>query len=98
MYFLLTYDVVPDYLSAREQYREQHIQLARTSAESGELCLGGALSNPTDSAVLLFKGTSEKVARDFALNDPYVIHGLVKHWTVREWNIVIGAGVDSIGN
>jgi uncharacterized protein YciI len=47
--------------------------------------------------VLLFKGESEEVARQFARNDPYVINGLVTNWTVRQWDIVIGAGVDRIG-
>jgi uncharacterized protein YciI len=96
MFFLLTYTVIPTYLEARQQYRQHHIQLANVAAQRGELCLGGALSPPTDSAVLLFKGESEEVARQFAINDPYVVNGLVTNWTVRQWDIVIGAGVDPI--
>ncbi|WP_032095476.1 MULTISPECIES: YciI-like protein [unclassified Alteromonas] len=97
MFFLLTYTVIPGYLEARQQYRQQHIQLANEAAQRGELCLGGALSAPTDSAVLLFKGDSDEVAKQFAKNDPYVVNGLVTNWTVRQWDIVIGAGVDPIG-
>ena len=96
MFFLLTYSVIPTYLEARQQYRQQHIQLANEAAKRGELCLGGALSDPADSAVLLFKGESEEVAKQFAINDPYVVNGLVTNWTIRQWDIVIGAGVDSI--
>ncbi|WP_269520910.1 YciI-like protein [Alteromonas sp. BMJM2] len=97
MFFLLTYTVIPGYLEARQQYRQQHIQLANEAAQRGELCLGGALSDPTDSAVLLFKGGSDEVAKQFAKSDPYVVNGLVTNWTVRQWNIVIGAGVAPIG-
>ena len=25
-----------------------------------------------------------------AVPDPYVVHGLVTSWTVREWNVVVG--------
>jgi uncharacterized protein YciI len=96
MFFLLTYSVIPTYLEARQQYRQQHIQLANEAAKRGELCLGGALSGPADSAVLLFKGESEEVAKQFAINDPYVVNGLVTNWTIRQWDIVIGAGVESI--
>lgn len=97
MFFLLTYTVIPGYLEARQLYRQQHIQLANEAAQRGELCLGGALSAPTDYAVLLFKGDSDEVAKQFAKNDPYVVNGLVTNWTVRQWDIVIGAGVDPIG-
>jgi uncharacterized protein YciI len=97
MFFLLTYTVIPGYLEARQQYRQQHIQLANEAAQRGELCLGGALSAPIDSAVLLFKGDSDEVAKQFAKNDPYVVNGLVTNWTVKQWDIVIGAGVDPIG-
>jgi hypothetical protein len=56
------------------------------------LLLGGALANPVDGAVLLFKGDSPTVAEDFARADPYVTSGLVKRWYVREWTTVAGEG------
>jgi heme-degrading monooxygenase HmoA len=52
--------------------------------------LGGALANPADGAVLLFKGDSPAVAENFAKADPYVTSGLVKRWHVREWTTVAG--------
>jgi len=52
--------------------------------------LGGALANPVDGALLLFKGDSPAVAEDFAKADPYVLNGLVKRWYVREWTTVAG--------
>ncbi|MBQ4892292.1 MULTISPECIES: YciI-like protein [unclassified Shewanella] len=93
MYFLLTYDVVSDYISRRETYRDEHIKLALSAVERGELLLGGALTEPSDGAVLLFKGSSPDIAEKFAKQDPYVQNGLVKNWKVRAWSIVLGAGV-----
>ena len=58
--------------------------------ERGELMQAGALANPVDGAVLLFRGESQEVAESFAKADPYVRNGLVKNWRVREWNTVVG--------
>jgi len=58
--------------------------------DRGELVLGGALANPVDGAVLLFKGDSPEIAESFAKVDPYVTSGLVKRWYVREWTTVAG--------
>ncbi|APE04801.1 MAG: hypothetical protein CL600_12505 [Alteromonas sp.] len=94
MYFLLTYEVTSNYEQARAPYREQHLALAKAAADAGELCLGGAVADPADSAILVFKGSSKDVAEKFALNDPYVINGVVTRWAVRQWNVVIGAYTD----
>jgi uncharacterized protein YciI len=65
--------------------------MAWKASECGELFLGGALTNPMDTALLLFKGDSPEVAEKFARADPYVTNGIVKRWTVREWTTVAGA-------
>jgi uncharacterized protein YciI len=94
MYYLLTYDVIPEYLEKRESFREAHLQLALSAVSRGELRLGGALAAASLGAVLLFEGESAKVAEDFAAQDPYVLNGLVTSWHVNEWSIVLGAGVE----
>lgn len=90
MHYLLFYDVVPDYLERRGQYRAEHIALARDAHARGELVLAGALADPVDGAVLLFSGLSRDVAATFAAKDPYVLNGLVRDWRVREWTTVVG--------
>ena len=90
-HFLLIYDVVEEYLARRAAYRDEHLSLARAAAGSGELRYGGAFANPADGAVLAFRGADRGVAERFALADPYVRHGLVTRWTVREWTVVVGA-------
>ena len=84
------YDVVDDYVERRAPFRATHIALARDAIARGELVLGGALANPADGVVLLFKGDSPKAAEAFAEADPYVKNGLVTHWRVREWTTVVG--------
>ena len=91
MHYLLFYEVGEDYMERRGQFRDGHLTKAWSASERGELVLAGALANPADMAVLLFKGESPEVAENFAKADPYVINGLVKRWYVREWTTVAGA-------
>jgi len=90
MHYLLMYDLVPDYLERRGQYRDAHLKLAWAAVERGDLLLAGALAEPTDGAVLLFNGASPAAAEAFAKADPYVLSGLVTRWRVREWITVVG--------
>ena len=90
MYWLLLYDLVDDYLDRRAPLRDEHLGLARAAHERGELLMAGALAEPADGAVLVFKADDASVAESFASRDPYVKNGLVKNWTVRSWTVVIG--------
>ena len=90
MHYLLFYEVGDDYVSRRGEFREAHLAKAWQASARGELVLGGALANPVDGAVLLFKGESAEVAEKFAKADPYVTSGIVKRWHVREWTTVAG--------
>lgn len=90
MHYLLTYEVVSDYVTRRTPSRAAHIGLARAAMARGELVLGGALGNPPDAVALLFQGASPAAAEAFAREDPYVQAGLVTSWRVREWTTVVG--------
>jgi uncharacterized protein len=90
MHYLLFYDVVPDYVERRTPFRAEHLALARAAHARGELVLGGALAEPADGAVLLFKGDGPAAAEAFAAADPYVRNGLVTRWRVRAWATVVG--------
>ncbi|HAN99324.1 MAG TPA: hypothetical protein DCQ98_18725 [Planctomycetaceae bacterium] len=91
MHHLLIYDVVDDYVARRAPYRDEHLALARASEARGELLLGGALDDPVDQAVLVFRGETPDAARRFVEQDPYVRHGLITGWRIRPWKTVIGA-------
>jgi uncharacterized protein len=75
MRYLLFYEVADDYVFRRPQFRDAHLEKAWQASERGELVLGGALSNPIDGAVLLFKGDSPEIAEKFARADPYATSG-----------------------
>jgi uncharacterized protein YciI len=88
-YYLLFYHVVDDYVARRARFRDEHLRLARAAHERGELILGGALSDPADAALLVFRAADKSVVEDFVQADPYVINGLVKKWEIRPWTVVI---------
>ena len=92
MHFVLLYDIVDNFAEKRTPFRDQHLGKVSASHEAGELLLAGALANPVDGAMLVFRGPTAKAAEEFAKADPYVTSGLVTRWRVREWATVIGDG------
>lgn len=76
MHFLLIYTLASDYLERRVDFRGAHLTLAWQSHHRGELILGGALPDPVDTAVLLFRADAAGVAEQFAEADPSVRNGL----------------------
>ena len=93
-YYMLIYSLQDNYLKDRGKYREEHLGLAKDAAERGDLVLGGAMDDPADEAILIFRSENEEIAKEFAENDPYVKNGLIKEWKVRKWNAVIGSKID----
>jgi uncharacterized protein len=91
-HWLLRYEVAPDYLARRGEYRAAHLDLAWAAAERGELLLGGAVGDPPSEALLLFVGDGPDAAERFAAADPYVTAGLVARWEVLPWATVAGTG------
>ena len=89
-YFALTYDVVPNFAERRMAFREAHLRMVRDAQERGQLIMAGALGQPPDGALLVFRGESAAIAEDFARADPYVREGLVPSWRVRAWTAVVG--------
>jgi uncharacterized protein len=92
MHYVLLYEVRDDYVEKRGQFRELHLKHASASFDRGELILGGALADPIDGAMLIFRGPTADAAEAFAKVDPYVTNGLVTRWRVRKWSTVIGDG------
>lgn len=90
VHLVLIYDLVDDYLDRRGPLREEHLALARAAHERGDLALAGAFAEPADRALLVWSTEDESVVRAFAEADPYVANGLVQHWEIRPWNVVVG--------
>jgi uncharacterized protein YciI len=90
MHYILFYKTIEGYAEKRAPFREEHLRLAQAARDNGSLVMAGALADPADGAVLVFKGENPSVAEKFAHNDPYVKNGLIAEWHVRAWTVVIG--------
>jgi uncharacterized protein YciI len=88
-YFVLSYEVVDDFVNKRTPFRPAHLQEVRSAHERGDIVMAGALGEPSE-ALIIFRGKERSVAENFAANDPYVKSGIVKKWTVRPWTVVVG--------
>lgn len=89
-YYALFYEVVDDFVRRRAPYREEHLRLAREAHARGDLVLAGALADPADRALLVFRVENRGVVEDFARRDPYVTNSLVVRFQVRPWRVVVG--------
>ncbi len=94
-FFLLTYKYVPDVLTKRVPLRAEHLQLAQRYASEGKILLGGALTDPVDSAAVIFKTDTKEDIEKFVEADPYVQKGIVTEYKIREWNVVVGSLQDA---
>jgi len=90
VYWILFYDVVDDYLERRTPHRPAHFDHLEAAQARGELVMAGALAEPADGAVLVFRAPTPAPVEEFARTDPYVRAGVVTAWRVRQWTVVIG--------
>ena len=56
MHYMLTYELAPDYLARRGEFRNEHLKLAWDAQQRGEILIAGALAEPADTALLVFTG------------------------------------------
>jgi uncharacterized protein YciI len=55
----------------------------------GVLLMAGPYADPAEGAMGIF--TDRASAEEFIAGDPFVVHGVVAQWTLREWNEVLDA-------
>jgi uncharacterized protein YciI len=88
MYYILFYKTVENYFERRAPLRGEHLDLVHSFHADGRLIMAGALADPPDAAILIFKGDSPDAAKEFVNNDPYIKNGLITEWSIRQWNVV----------
>jgi uncharacterized protein YciI len=67
------------------RYVAEHRARWQEFAGRGELLMIGPFANAQqDGAMGIF--TTRAAAEEFVRGDPFVVHGVVSNWTIREWN------------
>ena len=60
-------------------------------AGRGELLMVGPFGNAQEEGAMdIF--TTRAAAEEFVRGDPFVLHGVVRNWTIREWNEALVPG------
>jgi uncharacterized protein YciI len=91
-YFVLRYDsVVDDYVSRRAPFRTEHLRMLADLHARGHVVMGGAVGDPPEGALIVFRSESPALVEQFVAADPYVRNGLIRSWRIQPWNVVIGA-------
>ena len=88
-YFALFYETVDDFAARRTPFRAAHLDLVRAAHARGEILLAGALADPVDRALLVFKAADRSVVERFVEQDPYPTNGLVRRVDIRPWTVVV---------
>jgi uncharacterized protein YciI len=89
-FHMLRYAYVPDILERRDPFRPAHLAAARAACAAGTCVLAGALTEPVDGAVFIFRGVSAEAVAAFVAADPYVQAGLVASHEIRPYAVVAG--------
>ena len=88
MKYVLLYESAPDYRAKVPSHLEDHRALWKRYHQAGTLLLVGPFTDPpAGGAMSVF--TTRAAAESFVRDDPFVKHGLVARYTIREWNEVL---------
>jgi uncharacterized protein YciI len=88
MKYVLSYESAADFRAKVPAHIAAHRALwAQYHAEGTLLLVGPFTDEPLGGAMGVF--TTRAAAEAFVAADPFVAHGIVARWTIREWNEVL---------
>jgi uncharacterized protein YciI len=77
-------------LEKRAPHREAHLAGARRAHVEGTVGMAGALLDPVDQGVFVFKNCEREEIEAFVKADAYYVAGLVPRYAIRPWMVVVG--------
>jgi uncharacterized protein len=84
---VMFYETTPDGLPKAMANYEAHRARLDEFHRRGLLLMAGPWKDPSEGAVGIF--VSREAAEEFISEDPFVTHGVVSKWTLKEWNEVL---------
>lgn len=83
MKYVLFYESAGGAATDARLHFDEHRALWGRYAERGSLLLIGPFSDGS-GAMGVF--TTREAAEEFAKQDPFVVHGVIRDWRIREWH------------
>jgi uncharacterized protein len=95
-YYMLYYKLVPDILTARIPYKEEHMRILHELSSRGLAFVGGEVKEGFP-AVFMFEGKNEDVLQEWLTRDPYLNNNLVEEYRYNRIILVSGRLVSEKG-
>jgi len=83
MKYVVIYETAPDAAAKLAEYFPAHRAEWQRYQDDGTLIAIGPFADRS-GAMSVF--ATREAAEAFVQGDPFVIHGAIKNWTIREWN------------
>ena len=84
MKYVMFYEGADDFRSKVPLHIDAHRALWKQFHGEGQLLMVGPFTDAPAGAMGIFK--SREAAERFVKLDPFVTHGVVAQWSIREWN------------
>ena len=88
--YVLQYVYVENALEKRQPHRQAHLALINKEAEKGNVVLAGAVDNPPNGGLLILRNLTAEAIEQLVRQDPYVINGVVKYYSIKPYMAVVG--------
>jgi uncharacterized protein YciI len=86
--YVVLYESADDVRSKAPPLFEAHRARYSEFAARGTLLMIGTFGNPQEEGSMgIF--TTREAAEEFVAGDPFVVHGVVRSYQIREWNEVL---------
>ncbi len=87
MKVVMFHEVTADGLPRAREHFAAHRARLDAFHRRGTLLMAGPFAEPGEGAMGVF--TERAAAQEFIDGDPFVMHGVVARWGLREWNEVL---------
>jgi uncharacterized protein len=85
--YVVFYESADDVMSKAAPVYPRHLARLKQFRDRGDLLLVGTFGDPqAEGSMAIFR--SRQAAEEFVRDDPFVNEGVVKAWTLREWDEV----------
>jgi uncharacterized protein YciI len=86
--YVLFYESSDDVRSKAPRHFPAHVARWKAFQDDGTLLMIGTFANPQEEGSMAIF-TSRDAAEAFAKSDPFILNGVVRAWSIREWNEAI---------
>jgi uncharacterized protein len=94
-HYILYYKLVPDILTARIPFKDEHMNILHELSSRGLVFVGGEMTEGFP-AVFMFEGENDDVLKEWLARDPYLNNNLVEEYHFNQIILVAGKLVNQM--